>query len=260
MITLTQTGRVIGVLGAKGGVGATTLSVNLAAAIALQSDSSVSLLDANLQQPDAACLLNLRPRYSLLDLAARPGLDGNIIAACGEPVALDGKAGGKQFRLFSPPLESNLALQIAGGELASLLGTIKQFPGTLVVDLPRAISRELVIMLDLCDQIVLVVEPTVASLSAARRWIEIFADLNLPPERLLTVLSRAGGKHNEIEKQLSQELNGFPLLPLANAYDACESASIEGVPAVVKYPRHLYSKGVFALAKVCQPAMRDTVK
>lgn len=264
--TATQTtAKVIGVLGAKGGVGATTISINLAAALALSSTrDTISLLDANLQQPDAACLLNCNPRYSLLDLTRRSAevlqIDTEVIAACAENIVLEPAKLARQFRLFSPPLDANQALQVSLADVGRLLSTFKELPGTCVVDLPRSVNLDLVSMLDLCDCIVLVLEPTVTALAAARRWFDVFQDLGIASDRLVAVLNRSGGKLKEIEKQLSADLNGVSLLRLPNAYEACEGASIEGVPVLAKYPRIAFSKAVDNLLSICQRAGLDSQK
>ncbi|MBP6745908.1 P-loop NTPase [bacterium] len=259
-----STAKIIGVLGAKGGVGATTISINLAAALALSSTKeTISLLDANLQQPDAACLLNCNLRYSLLDLTRRSAevlqIDPEVIAACAENIVLEPAKLGHQFRLFSPPIDANQALQVSLADVGRLLGIFKDLPGSCVVDLPRLVNLDLVSMLDLCDCIVLVLEPTVTALAAARRWFDVFQDLGITNDRLVAVLNRSGGKLKEIEKQLSADLNGVPLLRLPNAYEACESASIEGVPVIAKYPRIAFSKAIDDLLVVCQRAGLDVV-
>jgi len=252
---------VIGVLGAKGGVGATTISINLAAAMALGSTrGTISLLDANLQQPDAACLLNCTPRYSLLDLARRSALDAEVIAACAENIVLEPAKLARQFRLFSPPLDANQALQVSLADVCRLLGFFKELPGSCVVDLPRSVNLDLVSMLDLCDCIVLVLEPTVTALAAARRWLDVFQDLGIASDRLVALLNRSGGKLKEIEQQLSTDLNGIPLLRLPNAYEACESASIEGVPVLAKYPRIALSKAIDEVLSSCERAGRGSQK
>lgn len=259
-----STAKIIGVLGAKGGVGATTISINLAAALALSSTKeTISLLDANLQQPDAACLLNCNLRYSLLDLTRRSAevlqIDPEVIAACAENIVLEPAKLGHQFRLFSPPIDANQALQVSLADVGRLLGIFKDLPGSCVVDLPRLVNLDLVSMLDLCDCIVLVLEPTVTALAAARRWFDVFQDLGITNDSLVAVLNRSGGKLKEIEKQLSADLNGVPLLRLPNAYEACESASIEGVPVIAKYPRIAFSKAIDDLLVVCQRAGLDVV-
>ena len=66
-------GRVISFLGAKGGCGATSVAVNLAATLAASSagrDRSVVLLDLDNPGGDAAAMLKMTPAYTLADVAA----------------------------------------------------------------------------------------------------------------------------------------------------------------------------------------------
>ena len=61
-------GKVIAVSGAKGGIGKTTLAVNLAAALAVETQTPTVLLDLYTQFGDTALMLNLFPRRTLADL------------------------------------------------------------------------------------------------------------------------------------------------------------------------------------------------
>src|SRR5436305_831516 len=72
---------VIGVLGVKGGVGATTIAVNLAFAMSKRFGSA-TLIDANLQQPDTALMLGRESNYSLIDLMQRQELSREVFDAC----------------------------------------------------------------------------------------------------------------------------------------------------------------------------------
>lgn len=60
-------GKSIAVLGAKGGVGTTTVAVNLAAALHKRSKASTLLIDLHLAHGDAAIFLGVEPRYSIVD-------------------------------------------------------------------------------------------------------------------------------------------------------------------------------------------------
>ena len=97
----------IGVLGSKGGTGATTLSVNLAAALSrsLPEETSVSLLDANFHQPDAALYLNCRPEHTLTELLSRAqNLEPHVVDACKNTVA-----GSDNLRLITAPADGSAA-------------------------------------------------------------------------------------------------------------------------------------------------------
>src|SRR5207245_10405969 len=66
-------GEVFTVCGARGGLGVTTLAVNLAVRMASSSGSEVALVDLDLQRGDVAAFLNLTPLQSLATIAAAHG-------------------------------------------------------------------------------------------------------------------------------------------------------------------------------------------
>src|SRR3954447_16921675 len=62
-------GKVVVVMGPKGGVGTTTIATNVAVALKLVTGKGVALADFNLQFGDVAVLLNLWSKHTLHDLA-----------------------------------------------------------------------------------------------------------------------------------------------------------------------------------------------
>jgi len=65
-----QQGRVVSFLSNKGGVGKSTLAVNVACALALRHPDDVLLIDTSLQFGACAMLLDLKPTTSIADAAA----------------------------------------------------------------------------------------------------------------------------------------------------------------------------------------------
>jgi pilus assembly protein CpaE len=66
-VTRQQIGRTIAVIGAKGGIGATTVAVNLATSLHRASKASTLLVDLHLAHGDAAVFLGVEPRFSVVD-------------------------------------------------------------------------------------------------------------------------------------------------------------------------------------------------
>jgi pilus assembly protein CpaE len=62
-----QLGQLMAFVGVKGGVGTTTLAVNTGIALAKASGSEVLLIDMHIGHGDAAVLLGVEPRFSVLD-------------------------------------------------------------------------------------------------------------------------------------------------------------------------------------------------
>jgi pilus assembly protein CpaE len=60
-------GQIFAFVGAKGGVGTTTLAVNVAAALARASEERTLLIDLHLAYGDAAVFLGAEPRFSVID-------------------------------------------------------------------------------------------------------------------------------------------------------------------------------------------------
>jgi pilus assembly protein CpaE len=66
-VTRPMMGRAVAVLGAKGGVGSTTVAVNLATALHNASSRPTLLIDLHLAHGDAAVFMGVEPRFSVLD-------------------------------------------------------------------------------------------------------------------------------------------------------------------------------------------------
>ncbi len=243
---------VIAVLGAKGGVGSTSIAVNLAAMLAV-AGKKTTLVDCNLQQPDVAQLVGIEPEHSLMEMINRlPFPDKQLYDACCAPVK-SGPMGRAELcpaptlNLLSPPLAGEAALKANLSQLAECLKLVRCYSDFWVIDLPKHLDKHLVNMTDMCDKILLVLEPTVSGVAACRRWLNIFSDLGYDKNKIICVVNRAGAKYTSVEQQLDDCFAEKPIFRLPNASAIAWDCATRGVPIVTAHPKHAYTQAITKL-------------
>jgi pilus assembly protein CpaE len=240
---------VIGVLGAKGGVGATTVAINLAAALSSECNGS-TLLDANLQQPDVANILGVDVHYSLLDLLAKQEFNSEMLDACCNNVPT-----ADSLKVLSVPPNVQTGLHSNLSQVAECLDSVRGLSKSWVVDLPRYLDKHLVEMIDRCSLILVVFEPTIAGVGAARRWLRLLDELEYKQERVQLVINRSGSKLRTVEKEVCNAFNNMTVFKIPNAYEMAEVCTVEGAPAVTKFPSSAYARAIKGMAKQIKEAL-----
>src|SRR6185437_3189510 len=194
-----QGGRAIAVTGVRGGVGATTLAVNLGWNFGVWMRRHTVLLDPDIHLGAAAFLLNIQPGPGLrMALEAPDRIDALLAERAAQPAA---------DRLHVLAGEEKLAIQAnhAPGAAANLLSALRRRYNFIVADVPFVpvqVHRDL---LDLVDQRVLVMEPTLA---AVRDTLRLLALPKGSPQqqRAVVVLNRLGIPGGLTRRQVEDSL------------------------------------------------------
>lgn len=245
----------IGILSAKGGAGASTVALNLTLAFA-SSGKRTTLIDANLQQPDLVVFLGKQAEHCMSKFFSRAkDYDEAVFDACS--LRLENSSNSAASFLMSGAADGSSATEYDLTQLSENLQSLKKQNDLLVFDLPKNLDRHLVTLLDKLDCIVLVFEPTLVSVAAARRWLRIFSELSYPQSKYKLLLNRAGARAKDIEKDLA-ELLGEDVARVPNAFRFIEDCANEGQAAMLKNPRDKYSIAIAELAKQLSqlPAVR----
>jgi pilus assembly protein CpaE len=178
-------GTVIAVLGAKGGVGATTVACQLAVGLQDLGDST-ALLDLALPQGDAALHLDLQPAYALVGAAREAeALDATFLRTLLSP-----HRSGVQLLAATERAEEAELLRAEPVERA--LALLRADFDWVVVDLGRSWSEGSVRALDLASEVILVTELDVPALANARRQLELLERLGVSAGRVHVVENRHG--------------------------------------------------------------------
>jgi pilus assembly protein CpaE len=232
-------GKIITVYSPKGGVGKTTIAVNLA--IAMQdNESKVLVVDANRQFGDAGVFFYLQSKYSLvsiMDQELEPDLINSVVATHASGVKV----------MLAPPTPEDAEL-VTASQLKKALDGLRQFFSYIVVDTASVLSDVELSVFDASDRILLVATPDIPTLANVKKFFDLVEKLEYPPEKVVLVLNRvakSGGiSAANVAETIKHQVKGQVLA------DEKVLASInQGVPFITGPKNFPPSLGIFELAQ-----------
>jgi pilus assembly protein CpaE len=227
----------------KGGTGTTTIAANLAISMHKALKEDVLLVDGKHLFGHTALYLNLRTANSITDLIAHAGmLDQQLI----NQVVVKHVSG---IHVLPSPNSITQAQGIRPEDLYKVIQSLQSVFPHIIIDAGNNLNENSVTYLDASDKILLVFNPDLASMRDVGMFMEISASLSYPKEKTLLIVNRAGRKadvkNTEIENILKMEI--FGTIP---ADDELALSSLnEGVPILLKKPRHRISKAYNQIIK-----------
>jgi pilus assembly protein CpaE len=176
---------VIAVFSPKGGVGRTTIGVNLAVAAATLG-KKVALVDASFQFGDVGVLLNLNPRNkSIGDLSAE--LQAGEAESL-ETFMITHSSGVKV--LLAPPSPEQAEL-IGPLAVKKVLQRLRQDHELIIVDCPSTFNEPTLAVLDEADMILTLLSLEITSVKNMRLFLEVSEQLGYSQDKIRLVLNRA---------------------------------------------------------------------
>jgi pilus assembly protein CpaE len=233
---------IITVFSAKGGCGKTTISTNLAAALADGGRREVCIVDLDLAFGDVAIAMQLFPTHTISDaVALEDTLDQSGVAS----LLTQHSAG---LRVLSAPVEPGLAENIPVSLVAKLLSIMRDMFDFVIVDTPPAFTDQVLAAFDASDLAILLATLDIPALKNLKLSLETLELLNYPREKIRLILNRADSKvgldASEVEKTLRAPISA--LIPSSRAVPA---ATNRGVPIVTDQPHHAVSLAITGFAE-----------
>ncbi len=242
--------KVIAVVGARGGVGASTLAINIAGLAAEVAGKEVALIDAEMQEGTIALTLDIEPTRGMRDVLEKPERIDDLFAQ-----RVMTKIGNNLSVLCAEePMSDRITLH--DNAASTLLDSLHAKFDVVVVDLPRYLSPFGRSVLEQTAHVVLVADMTLASLRDTLRIGDLLRDA-AHITSLLPVANRVGqGKGQEVpkadfEKGIGAELAGYiPFAPEVFMHIGND------IP-VVKNKNHAASKALRAFAAQMLPELEE---
>ena len=212
-----SSGRVFAIVGAKGGVGATTVAVNVATALGAASKPGRALLmDVHQAGGDAAVFLGAEPHFSIIDaLENTHRLDAMFLKSLVTQVAPGLDLLASPDRPVSQPADAARIRRVIDFVAASYKFT--------VLDLPRSDAVALD-ALDLADTIVVVANQELATVRSAGRLSAALRQ-RYGREKVTVVLSRLDRRADILNDDVEKVVG----LPLAHMFPSDYRAALQAL-------------------------------
>ena len=219
-------GRVLAFYGAKGGVGTTTIAINVAIALQLELGRRVCLVDANLQFGDHRVFLDLGlDRKSIVDAVSAPSIDADLLR--GVMVEHDSKID----LLLAPPTPEQAEL-VTKEHLTQVIDVLRGLYDYVVVDLDKRLDDMNLGVFDAAEQLFVVLTADLSCLKNVRLVLETLAHIGYEGDRVKLILNRSNA-FTGINAKTAEGALRHPIdLQVLNEYRGAISALNSGAPVM----------------------------
>jgi pilus assembly protein CpaE len=237
-------GKLITIIGSKGGVGTTTIAVNLAVSLLqVNPDRSVVLVDLNPQFGDAALFLDMEPAHTMGDVAKNIGrLDETFL------MSILSKHSSGLYLLPSANAVEEIGLLTpeAAEKTLELLQTMFDY---VVIDSGESLAETTLATLNISPTIFLVCTLTLPVLRNTKRLLNILSHLHYPTDNISIIVNRYE-KHTEVSlKDMEEVLGRKAAWMIPNDYFTTMNAINKGQPLFAISGRADVTKNFLKLAQ-----------
>lgn len=223
---------VISIAGATGGVGSTSIAVNLACILASQPGNSVALVDLDLALGDADVFLDSIPDYTLADVSQNVSrLDIQLLKR-----SLTKHSSG--LYLLPRPVELQDSQLITAEGMSKVIGLLKASFTHLIIDTSKTYSSVDMVALEQSNHIILVTQLDLPCLRNVVRLLMSFDEIDDLKEKVHIVVNRAGLDTGQISLKKAKETLGREIfMQLPNDYRTMVEVRNNGVPLITQAPK-----------------------
>lgn len=239
-----RSSRVITVAGVSGGVGCTSLAINLACILAQNERNSVAIIDLDFALGDADVWLDIIPDYTIQDVAENiTRLDYSLLKRsltkhdCGA-------------FLLPRPVQLDEGTQITPEQLRRVIALLKATFTHLVIDVSKSYGPLDVAAIEASDTVLLITQLDLPCLRNVVRLMQYFEKREGIAEKIKIVVNRIGLEETQISMNKALETIGRDIFwQIPNDYATMVEARNNGVPMIVQSPRAKITRAIDQLAQ-----------
>lgn len=238
-----RSSRVISVAGVSGGVGCTSLAINLACSLARNEANSVAVIDLDIALGDADVWLDIIPDYTIQDVAENISrLDYSLLKRsltkheCGA------------FLLPRPVNLDETAIVSPDG-LRRVIALLKATFTHLVIDVSKSLGPLDLAAMDVSDDVLLVTQLDLPCLRNVVRVTQFFEEKGDLSDRMKVIVNRLGLEDSQISLNKALETIGREIFwQVPNDYATMVESRNNGIPLLMQAPKAKLTKSIEQLA------------
>jgi pilus assembly protein CpaE len=227
----TEPGHLVAVTGYKGGVGVTTVAINLAVALGEQCNRKVALVDFGRPFPDIAEFLDQEVSYSLTDIIKGGGnVDETFLDKVMQPY-------GPNLDILNRSNDVNNFDQINNDFISYILDYLRYRYYYVIIDLGQSLDDLFITILAEADMVLMLSGLSVTDIKNLKLIWPLLGEWAGGFHKIKVVVNRLN-KGNSIQlNSLKQITNGLPFESLPSDYHLLMDALVQGAPLGVSAPR-----------------------
>ena len=248
-----RSSQVITVTGVGGGVGCTSLAINLACILAQNERNSVALIDLDLALGDADVWLDIVPDYTIQDVAENiTRLDYSLLKRsltkhdCGA-------------FLLPRPVQMENTTAITPDELRRVLTLLKATFTHLVIDVSKSYGALDLAAMESSDAVLLVTQLDLPCLRNVVRMMQFFDQREDLAEKIQIVVNRLGLEDSQISLSKALETIDREITwQIPNDYATMVDSRNNGVPLISLAPKAKVTKALEKMARSFDSSIKDS--
>jgi pilus assembly protein CpaE len=243
-------GKVITFYSPKGGSGCTTLATNLAICLN-NEDTSVVIVDGNLQFGDVAVFLNEQGKFSILDLTPRADeLDPDIV----NNVTIKHSQSG--VRILAAPIKPEQADMVTGEQFSKVLRYLRNLYSYVIIDTASSLQSITASAIDNSDILVLLTTQDIPSIKNSRLFLDEIDALGFDRKRIIFVMNKFDKRiqitPEKVSENLKQEITS--VIPFEERVIVSVN---RGIPFLLVDKSRPLSRSILSLAEVVKQRITD---
>lgn len=244
--------KVVAVAGATGGVGTSSIAVNLSCSLAADESNSVVLVDLDVALGDADVFLDTIPEYTLADVAQNVArLDLTLLKK-----SLTKHSSG--IHLLPRPVQLEDAQLVTSDSLLRIVGLLKSSFTHIVLDTSKSYSALDMQAFQMADDVLMVTQLDLPCLRNVVRLMMSFDDDETLRSKVKIIVNRAGQDVGQISLKKAQETIGRDIYwQVPNDYRVMVEVRNNGVPLLQQAPKAVITNSIGKLADALCGIERD---